>query len=527
MRCRLLLAAIAASLLPAPAGAGDVSGTLTGSVEWVKADSPYRVVGETTVELQSSLSIAPGVVVELAEGASLDVKGELLARGTEAKPVVFTGAPVGDGLARWNTIRLDNASTDAVFTFLDDYQSGSILEWCVVEGASRGVTLDGASPYLHHSTFRNNRTPFSADIEGGAAVYMEPGSSPRVRDCLFEGNFADGFNYGGAIYADDSQPILQDNRFLNNSSIYGGAVSTNLMASPIVGNHFESNAAMGSSYSKGGGLALVSSVCAVMNNTFVNNNSVLDGGGVHVCVDCFPHATPFFFDNTITGNSAKTDNPAQGAGGLGAGYVRVVADNNIHDNTRNGEPSDFGWYHPLEEGMPDWVAVRSIAHNWWGTTKLLEVAERITDGTDIEGVGTVLFEPVLGEAVVAPTPRVTLTTRRLHYDEPGEPMRVYLTVYNPGAEASFELRIMLSYDGLQQVPYIVPLGLPYEEVAGGCHHFTMPENGIYFKTLLNPIYAGTGGITGGHWRAALYDAEGAVVGQVSEVRFDLMGEVAP
>jgi len=513
-------------LLPAYIEAGEVSGSLSGANEWTKAESPYRVTGDLTVELLSSLTIAPGVVVELAAGTSIDVKGELSARGTKEEPILFTGVPEGDGMARWNTIRFDNASADAVFTFIDDFQSGSVLEWCVVEGASRGVTLAWAAPYFFKSTFRNNRTPFSADIEGGAAIYMEPGSNPRVRECHFEGNFADGFNYGGAIYVDDSQPILQDNTFMDNSSIYGGAVSTNLMASPIAGNHFEGNAATGSTYSKGGGLALVSSIPAVMNNTFTKNTSVLDGAGVHVCVDCFPHATPFFFDNTITENIAETDDPAKGAAGLGAGYLRAVTDNNIHGNLRNGEPSDFGWYHPLEEGMPDWIAIRSIAHNWWGTTKVVEVANAITDGTDIEEVGTVSFEPVLEEAVAGPTPRVTLTTRRLHYDEPGEPMRVYLSLYNPGPEATFELRILLSYDGSRTVPYVAQIGLPYEEVQGASHKFKLPDNGIYFTTLLNPIYAGTGGIPGGFWRAALYDSEGALLGQVSEIRFDLLEEVA-
>jgi hypothetical protein len=526
MRCLPLLVSFAIVLTPAWGTAGEVSGSLSGTTEWTTADSPYRVTGDITVELLSSLSIAPGVVVELGEGVTIDVKGELSARGTKAKPVLFTGAPEGDSMARWNTVRFDNASADAVFTNLDDYQSGSIMEWCVVEGASRGVTLAWAAPYFYQSTFRNNRTPFSAEIEGGAAIYMEPGSAPRVRECHFESNVADGFNYGGALYIDDSQPILQDNTFIDNSSIYGGAVSTNLMASPIVGNHFEGNAAIGSGYSKGGGLAQVSSVSAVMNNTFIKNSSVLDGGGVHVCVDCFPHATPFFFDNTISENTSENEDPAEGSAGLGAGYLRTVADNNIHGNLRNGEPSEFGWYHPLEEGMADWISTRSIASNWWGTTNLVEVANRITDGTDIDGVGTVSFEPILEEPVAGPTPRVTLTTRRLHYDEPGETMRVYLTVYNPGLEGQFELRILLSYDGGITVPYVTTIGLPYEHVRGAGHHFKMPENSVYFTTLLNPIYSGTGGNPGGEWRAALYDSQGALVGQVSEIRFDLVEEVA-
>ncbi len=479
-----------------------VVGTLSGDIHWTATGSPYQVTDDTTLAGLSTLTIDPGVVVEFDSGASLVIEGELIARGTQDNPIIFSGVSTAQEMARWGSLIFDNASVDASFTDLHDYQAGSILEWCVVEGASRGVILEGAAPYIHQCTFRHNRTPFSVDIEGGAALYMLPGSSPRVRDCRFEANVADGFGYGGALYIDAAQPILQD-------------------------NNFEGNTATGSGYSKGGGLALVSSVPAVLNNTFIDNHSVLDGGGIHVCVDCFPHATPFFFDNTITGNSAQTDDPAAGAGGLGAGYLRMVSDNNITDNTRGGEPSDFGWYHPLEEGLPTWASSPSIDNNWWGTTHLEEIAARVTDGKDIEGVGTVQLEPVLTAAVESPSPRITLTTRRLHYDEPGEPMAVYLTVYNPGAEAAFEMRLLLVYDGGGAFPLLQPVGLPDETVRGGSHHFQLPENGVFFSELLSPTYAGTQGLSGGHFVAALYDHEGALLGRPSEIRFDLVGEVTP
>lgn len=521
---------IAAGLLLAgvpEALADDVAGPLSGEITWAAKDSPFHVSGELIAEVGSVWTIEPGVTVVLGEGASIEVNGEIIARGTADDRIVFTGAMVDGKPARWGSLKVGNSSVDATFSNLDDYQSGSILEHCVFEHASKGVVLDWASPYIADCKFSHNRTPFSVDIEGGAAIYLMPGSAPRIRDCVFHDNLADGFGNGGAIYVDEAQPILQDNTFLDNTSMYGGAVCTLLMASPIVGNNFEGNAATGSEYSKGGAVSLVSSVSAVLNNTVKGNQSVLDGGGIHVCVDCFPHATPFFFDNTITGNSAETGKPEKGAGGLGAGYIRTVADNNIHDNTRGGEPSEFGWYHPLEEGMPDWIAHRSIANNWWGTADAAQVADLVTDGTDIEGVGTVSVEPLRQSPVTEATPRVTLTTRRLHYDEPGEPMPVYLTVYNPGASQDFELRLLLTYDNGAAVPYAAPLDLPHEEVAAGAHTFTMPENSVLFRIPISPKYDPGSGMEGGWWRAALYAADtGELVGQVSEIRFDLIEEDA-
>ncbi|HJN78196.1 MAG TPA: hypothetical protein QGF58_30065 [Myxococcota bacterium] len=74
----------------------------------------------------------------------MTVTGELVARGTE---ITFTG----EG---WNAVVLTGAT--ATFEDVDDFVSGSIIEHCVFEGGTRALTLQGASPYVHASTFRDN-----------------------------------------------------------------------------------------------------------------------------------------------------------------------------------------------------------------------------------------------------------------------------------------------------------------------------------------------------------------------------------
>lgn len=105
------------------------------------------------------LTIEPGARVEFAKGAYLLVHGELVARGSDDAPIVFTNAGVGvcPGYAdRWGGIG-----------FADDALSGSTIEHAVVEcsgdaPAESGIraAISNRSPpralSLAHLAFRGN-----------------------------------------------------------------------------------------------------------------------------------------------------------------------------------------------------------------------------------------------------------------------------------------------------------------------------------------------------------------------------------
>jgi hypothetical protein len=506
--------------------AGEAPAEITADTLWSAADNPWTVAQQCVVAEGVTLTIEPGARIELGAEATLTVKGRLVARGTEADKIRFVGLEIDGKTSRWGSLRFEPTADGATFENVDDWTGGSILEECSFEGGSRALVLDGASPYVHACDFLDNQSPMTLDLDGGGAMHVLNGSTARIRDCHFEGNSAQGFGRGGAVYVDSANPIIQDNVFLDNVSIYGGALCTNLMASPIVGNTFTNNRAEGSEYSEGGGASLVSTISAVLNNLFDGNQSLADGGGLHVCVGCHPHATPFIMDNTVTGNATAAADPAHGAGGIGAGYLRTMTGNNIHGNTRAGAPSEFGWFHPLADGFAEWVSHKSIAGNWWGTTDEDAIAGLITDGNDLEGLGTVDYLPVLDGPVAGPTPRVTLTTRRQVYDVAGYDMPVFLTLYNPGPEKSFELRVHVRYDGLPPVPYVLPLGLPSEQRELGMYRFAAPGNSVSFHVLATPTYDPERNLsTHGWWSATLFDAEtGAAVGETCSIRFDLLGQ---
>ena len=497
-----------------PCEAVEVASDIDEDTAWTAADGPYEVVVDITVGEGVTLTIEAGATVVVSEGVSVGVNGEVRARGTASEPVLFTGVEDGDDVRPWGSLAFADDSSDAVFEDVDEYVSGSILEYVRFEFGSRAVSTMAASPYIHSCEFENNSYEGESAQAGAGALYIGPGSAPRIVGNTFTGNEATGNSYGGAIYVDDAAPVIQDNLFSGNVSAYGGAVTTYLMYSPVVGNTFEDNFADW----EGGGISFVSSSPALLDNTFTGNSCVLDGGGVHVCVTCFPHANPFLMDNTVAGNS----NTFLGAGGVGAAYLRMFVDNNLTDNLLDGEPADFAWNNEALNEYPDWVVNTSVAHNWWGTTDASFIEDTIHDGHDEDTFGLVSFDPPLDGPVTEPTPRVTLTTRRIEYETPGEPMPLFLTIYNPGAEQEVLLSLSLQYGDAMWAPYDGQLDYPGAVREGELFRIQLPERSAYFTTLHTPEYADSGALGEGSWHAAMFDADGGErLGDVCSSRFQL------
>ncbi|MFH1532620.1 MAG: right-handed parallel beta-helix repeat-containing protein [Pseudomonadota bacterium] len=469
------------------------------------------------------LTIEPGVAVRMGAGISITVAGTLVARGTEEAPIRFLPAGDDADAPRWGSLIFEDGATDAVFAGVDGYVSGSILEFCELRSGTRAVRLTGASPYVHRCLFTDNRTAPAFTPPGGGAILVEGGSVARIRSCNFQDNEAELVAWGGAIYVDTSDPILQDNVFTGNRAVYGGALATDRMASPIVGNVFTGNEAH---ESKGGGASLVSTVSAFLNNTLTGNHARQDGGGVHVCVDCDPHAAPAFFDNEIAENTSEDPDPHHGAAGLGAAFLRAFLDNGIHGNLRLGDPSNFGWFHdPAVVGSyPDWVRNPSIAGNWWGTDD--PSAAGIFDGSGAADFGVVEVTPVLDAAPGPAKPRVVISTRRLRYATPDEAIPVFLTLYNPGAAREVELLILRERGGTPPVPWRGDTGFPGVVIEGGRHRLTLPENAVFFRVIAEVPRPAEPTEAYGVWHAALFDAAtGERIGAVMTTRFDLDGEV--
>jgi hypothetical protein len=480
----MILLALAACGGPDPAD-GDAN------VEVWSAD--VALSADHTVPAGTTLVVDPGVTVTFGEGVALIVEGELLARGEPDAPITFTG----DVAARWAGIRFADPSVDATFTGVDVYEAGSVVENAVVEHATRGMVLESASPYLRAVTFRANEIPGGVDTVGGAGLLVKDGATPRIRECRFEGNSAKLFGFGGGLYVHHADPIVQDCDFVGNDSTYGGGLSTDWMASPIVGSRFEGN----DSYSEGGGMSLVSTVSAVLANTVTGNLCDTDGAGIHVCVTCDPHAAPYLLDNVVTGNENDGETGDEGAAGVGAAYLGAMVRNDVHGNFRRGEPSDFAWFHPVEDGWPGWVADPVLSDMYWGTTDAEAIAATVWDGADKPAYGVVSVEDVRAEPLDGALPRAVISTRRQHYIDAGDEIPVFLTLYNPGPARSLTLRITV--DGAD---WTGDLGYPGAAATAGGWTLDMPENSVWFGKIDSSTYDGSAGadVT---WTATLSDGD--------------------
>jgi hypothetical protein len=118
-----------------------VSGIISSSETWGVENSPVTITGNVLLESGATLTIDPGVTVKFGSGTSLQIKGELIARGTSGSPIVFTSSQSTPAKGDWGAIDFFDETTDAVFDGNGDYASGSIIKYSQVKyGGGGGKT---------------------------------------------------------------------------------------------------------------------------------------------------------------------------------------------------------------------------------------------------------------------------------------------------------------------------------------------------------------------------------------------------
>lgn len=147
----------------APAGTIVDADIVTDTV-WTLAGSPYQVAfdsyGIQVVEA-ATLTVDPGVEVQFAPYASLIVLGTLKAIGTDAQPILFTGAVKEPG--SWLFLAIESTS------FVPN--RGSVLRHVTIEYAQWNLMIQSARVHLSDCILRHaSEVGLWASLAGGTVV---------------------------------------------------------------------------------------------------------------------------------------------------------------------------------------------------------------------------------------------------------------------------------------------------------------------------------------------------------------------
>jgi hypothetical protein len=180
-----------------------VSGSIYSNTTWTKAGSPYTISGNLVIFDVATLTIDPGVTVLMDSASSIELRGNMVAKGTKNDTITFTGTQ--PKMNWWKGIKAMYSSAAA--------GPQITVERCHFAYAYKLFDLDYAyrGPYnFKYCTFYKN----------SEVSYDEAIGDTYVDYCLFlENNL--GF-YGGG---DMSKIYVTNSWFVNNSEgMRGGNV---------------------------------------------------------------------------------------------------------------------------------------------------------------------------------------------------------------------------------------------------------------------------------------------------------------
>jgi len=185
----------------------EVSGNITSDTNWTLTSSPYIVTATVQVLQGSKLTIEPGVVIKFNKSTGLVIDGEIYAVGDINNLITFTTNELNPNKLYkvpqdwyWGGIHIAKNAIGATFNVANDYLSGNIIKYSIIEYASTGLSdIDNSPLFIDNNIIRyNNR---------GINSYGKSVISNNVID----GNASYGIEINGG------NPIIHHNQIINNS----------------------------------------------------------------------------------------------------------------------------------------------------------------------------------------------------------------------------------------------------------------------------------------------------------------------
>ncbi|MFH1862589.1 MAG: T9SS type A sorting domain-containing protein [bacterium] len=232
-----------------------ISGPQTGTL----SAATYIVDGDISVPVGQSLTIQPGAVFLFNGAFSFTVNGYLFAIGTAADSIKFQ---TNTSIPNWAGIEFTDSASD-----------NSEIGYCRIAGSnSSGLSLNQASPAIHHSTFTGNTAQF------GGAIYVNNATLQLNNSVI---SYNTGFT-GAGLYGESNAFFdIHDSEFLYNvADWHGGGMYTLNASADVYDSYFEGNRGADLVRAKGGGISTEYATLRVQNCEFTLNYAGLSGGAV-------------------------------------------------------------------------------------------------------------------------------------------------------------------------------------------------------------------------------------------------------
>jgi len=298
---------------------GSVSGT------WNLEGSPYYIEGPLLIENNQTLNIEEGVKIAMRGPYAFVVKGNIMAQGTEEKPIQFSASNPNIYWGGFDYDQILGLSQDSYF-------KNCIFQYSQAKGynenSSGGVfnikNYDGIN--IYNSLFGNNMANGDNNSyhEGGGAIALW-NASPVIVNCIFYENYA--VDNGGAILAYMySNPIISNCLFYDNESEKGGAIAFYYSDGILINSTLVENR---SDY--GGGLFFYyQSNSEIINNIIWNNEASNSGNQAYLSTR---QSEPGFYYCDIE----------EGASGFGGAFFNGDYLFNMDEDPMFEENSDFNF----------------------------------------------------------------------------------------------------------------------------------------------------------------------------------------
>lgn len=201
------------------------------------------------------------------------------------------------------------------------------------------------------------------DQDVGGAIYIS-GASPSIHDNRIVQNYA---LRGGGAYITNSDAILSNNIFINNSAVSDGAGITINNGNPTLSNNLiiGNTMKLDSGTALGGGVSVVDGRPNLINNTIVGNRAAF-GGGLYVRGSS---ASPIIQNSILAYNS--TDNVYVDSGSPGFAYSVLFNKGFLNHNLASlpssvkvQDPGLVSYYNGMDVGTADFhLTPGSLLHH--------------------------------------------------------------------------------------------------------------------------------------------------------------------